>query len=118
MKKVGSSRVRYVLLLVLLSSSCFFLLRASGLAVSSPFQGGVLAPANLMNIKSEKKKAVVRSGRRLTVRYRKGNMVIETLGTCLDSGAVGDLVRVRNIDSRKVIRGVVVSESVVVVKFD
>lgn len=50
---------------------------------------------------------VVNRGRPVTVVYRSGALTIQTKGQAMESGGVGEMVRVLNVDSSKVLYGVV-----------
>lgn len=47
------------------------------------------------------------------IRYNASGIVVETTGQALDAGALGDLVRVKNLDSKAIVQGVVEEKNVV-----
>lgn len=53
--------------------------------------------------------AVINKGAQVTLMFRSRNLEIKTFGEALDSGAVGDVVRVRNTASKAVVQGTVES---------
>lgn len=46
-------------------------------------------------------------GATVTLRYQSGRVDLRTLGEALEAGKIGDTIRVRNSDSKKIVRGVV-----------
>lgn len=52
----------------------------------------------------------------VTVMARTGGIVVETLGKALEAGAVGEMVRVQNVDSRRTVTGRVVEPGLVLVE--
>ena len=59
---------------------------------------------------------LVKRGEKVRFYSRAGTVTIETIAKALDSGALNDVIRVVNPDSRKVITGQVVGEGVVMAK--
>ncbi len=53
---------------------------------------------------------IISNGSIVTLRYHKNNLIIETPVKCLDNGKAGDIVRVRNLESNKVLRAIVIDE--------
>jgi flagella basal body P-ring formation protein FlgA len=53
--------------------------------------------------------AILNKGTQVTLMYKSHNIEIETYGQALDSGAKGDVVRVRNTTSKAIIQGTVES---------
>lgn len=51
--------------------------------------------------------AVLLKGTHITMVYRSRNLEIRTTGEALDSGAKGDVVRIRNLSSKSIVEGVV-----------
>jgi flagella basal body P-ring formation protein FlgA len=56
---------------------------------------------------------VVQTGAAVSIQYTKGLLQASASGTALDDGPQGATVRVRNDASRKILKGRVISESVV-----
>lgn len=59
---------------------------------------------------------LVKRGERVRFYSRAGTVTIETMAKALDSGALNDVIRVVNLDSRRVITGQVVGKGVVMAK--
>lgn len=57
--------------------------------------------------------AILLKGARVTMIYRSNNLEIRTLGEALDSGAKGDVIRVKNLASKTIVDGVVESGNIV-----
>ena len=51
--------------------------------------------------------ALISKGAHITLVYKTNNLVIRTLGEAMDSGAKGDVIRVKNIASKSIIQGTV-----------
>ena len=51
--------------------------------------------------------AILLKGAHITMIYKTRNLEITTLGEALESGAKGDVIRVKNLSSRQVIDGIV-----------
>jgi flagella basal body P-ring formation protein FlgA len=64
-----------------------------------------LAAGDVVTARSVRIPAAVRSGDRVVVRARVGDVEITTLGIAQQSGAVGDVIRLVNQDSRRGLRG-------------
>ncbi len=60
-----------------------------------------LVPMRPILLKNVREPYIVQSGTRAKLIFSKGNLTITTLVTALQSGSVGDLIRVRNVDSGK-----------------
>lgn len=56
---------------------------------------------------------VVRKDEMVRIRYASGPLIIETNGQALDAGSVGDIVRVRNIDTKKLVQAKVEDKGMV-----
>ncbi|MBL7005276.1 MAG: flagellar basal body P-ring formation protein FlgA [Gammaproteobacteria bacterium] len=69
--------------------------------------GTILSPSNL------KAKQLVKTGQQVTIFYSAFGMGIKATGTALNSASKGQLIKVRNNSSSKVIEGIVASEGVV-----
>lgn len=81
---------------------------ASGLIARQSLAGGqILVPGAV-----DKPKAV-RRGDQVILQVSSGGLEVRAAGECLADGAVGERVRVRNPDSRRVMEGVVVAAGVV-----
>ncbi len=59
--------------------------------------------------------AVLKKGGTVTMRYATPYMDISTTGEAQEEGTVGDVIRVRNMDSSKIVRATIVSSQEVVV---
>lgn len=70
-------------------------------------RGDVLTPANLVP------KLLVRSGQKVTLVLSYKGLEIKSSGTALHSARLGEMVRVRNSQSQKVVEGVVSGEGLV-----
>ena len=66
-----------------------------------------LLPGNAIRLTDIALPDLVKAGSQVTLVYRESGLVITGLGTALASGAAGDLVKVRNLDSGIVVAGVV-----------
>ncbi len=53
--------------------------------------------------------AILQKGAHVTMIYKSNNLEIKTLGEAMDSGAKGDVIRVKNLASKSIISGVVES---------
>ena len=62
-----------------------------------------LVPMRPILLKHVREPHVIRSGARSKLISSKGNLTITTVVTALEAGSVGDLIRVRNVDSGKFI---------------
>ena len=60
-----------------------------------------------------KKRTVIARGDLVTLKFIRHNLEIEALATALDSGGVGDLIKVKIQDSSKIIVGEVIDSSTV-----
>lgn len=56
---------------------------------------------------------LITKGARVTLLFTSGNIEIKTLGETMDSGAKGDVIRVRNLSSKTVVQGTVESSNCV-----
>jgi flagella basal body P-ring formation protein FlgA len=52
---------------------------------------------------------VVNKGSQVTLYFKSRNLEIKTFGEALEPGAVGDVIRVRNITSKTIVQGTVMS---------
>ncbi len=59
--------------------------------------------------------SMIEEGEAVTIVYRHGGLMLRTFGEALESGSRGDPIRVRNIESENVIRGIVEAPGVVLV---
>ncbi len=57
--------------------------------------------------------AIINKGARITIYYKSRNLEIKTLGEAIDSGAKGDVIRVKNVASKSIIQGTVESSDLV-----
>lgn len=55
----------------------------------------------------------VKSGQVVKLQFIKNRLSIETAGICLSSGAIGNIIKVKNQDSGKVVNGMVMDENTV-----
>ncbi|TFF22132.1 flagellar basal body P-ring formation protein FlgA [Jiella endophytica] len=72
-----------------------------------------LLPGNAIRLTDIAMPDLVKAGSQVTLVYREAGLVITSLGTALRSGAEGDLVKVRNIDSGIVVSGVIDSDGTI-----
>lgn len=70
-------------------------------------RGAVLTPANLAP------QLLVRSGQRVTLVLNYNGLQVKSSGKALHSASIGEVVRVRNTQSQKIIEGVVSGEALV-----
>jgi len=56
---------------------------------------------------------IIERGSNVTILVRSSGFVVRTRGEAMENGALGDIIRVRNIASRTVVTGVVVSDDIV-----
>lgn len=66
-----------------------------------------IAPNQFIKTSQLQKKKDVEKGQTVQVHYKSGNLNITSQGKALDQGAMGDMVRVMNPQSKKVIEGFV-----------
>ena len=59
---------------------------------------------------------LIKKGGTVTIRYVNKNLSIETSGISTENGFAGKMIKVKNIDSNRLLHGVVVAEGVVEVK--
>ena len=62
--------------------------------------------------------AVVRSGSRVTIVHRKGSLKVSTPGRAMESGSIGDVIKVRNNRTRSIVSGTVTGPDTVEVTFN
>ena len=60
--------------------------------------------------------SMVQKGDQITLRYISGNLSINTLGEALDSGAVGEKIRVKNSTSNKVVQAEIKNKELAMVQ--
>jgi len=81
----------------------------------------IKAISNLRNDKPLKKSDVlidrfaIHKGDEVTVRFIKHNLNIEIRGLAMANGAIGDMVRVKNLETNKIIRSKVIDIGVVAI---
>jgi flagella basal body P-ring formation protein FlgA len=63
-----------------------------------------------------KREPLIRRGAEVDVLFRRGNLEISFRGEALDTGFYGDLIRVKSLNTGKVLRGKVISENVVLIR--
>ncbi len=61
-------------------------------------------PIKLSDINQE---YIVKKGQTVTLKFTKHNLTIETTGICLEHGRINEVIKIRNIDSNKILQGVV-----------
>lgn len=71
------------------------------------YVGAKLSPALVRN------PIVVKRNSRVSMVYRMGALEINAYGRALDEGAVGDVIAVMNLDSRKRIQGVIIADGII-----
>jgi len=59
---------------------------------------------------------IIEKGKSVNIVVRSGALVVSTKGEAMESGALGDLIKVRNTGSKTVISAVVVGNDTVEVK--
>ncbi len=59
---------------------------------------------------------LVNSGNRVTLKVIKGNITVNASGIVQQSGAIGDIVLVRNLDSKKTVAGQIIEKDVILVE--
>jgi flagella basal body P-ring formation protein FlgA len=57
--------------------------------------------------------ALINKGARITLLYKSQALVIKTLGEAMDRGAKGDVIRVKNVESKQIIEGTVETGDIV-----
>ncbi len=67
-------------------------------------------PIKLSDIESQ---VILHKGQAVKLEFHKHNLTIESLGVCLMSGAVGDIIKVKNLDTNKVLQGVIINSNIV-----
>lgn len=80
---------------------------AIGKAARRPLRAGKPIPKNAFRTYE-----VIQRGQITQARYKVGNLTIATMVLPQQSGGVGDLIRARNIDSGRIITGVVARDGV------
>ncbi len=63
-----------------------------------------------------KKEPLIRRGEEVNVIFRSGNLEISFSGKALDTGFYGDIIRVKSLNTGKILRGRVISEGSVLIK--
>ncbi len=58
--------------------------------------------------------AMIRKGQLITIQYQKGNVTVAQQGQALEDGGPGDVINVRNTQSKKLVFGTVLNDSTVV----
>lgn len=74
---------------------------------------GTLLPGRLIALSSLRDAYAVEPGKPVQVQFIQGTLTISAVGVPLQSGSVGDLIRVRNIDSGIVFSGTVMADGTV-----
>lgn len=72
-----------------------------------------LLPGRLIPRGSVRKPYLVETGSPVTAVYKKGGLSISTVAVPLESGAAGDVVKLRNMDSGAVFSGIVLGDGTV-----
>ena len=78
--------------------------------------GKDVAPGEVFRLDKLAIPPLVESGTRVTLVYRSGLLEATATGTALDSGLAGQVVKVRNENSKKVVSGTVLETGLVEVK--
>ena len=73
-----------------------------GRELQKSLSAGEPVPLNILSVPP-----ILKRGEPVLIVFRRNGFLIEVRGEALDGGAAGDLVRVRNLQSRTVIRGVI-----------
>ncbi len=72
-----------------------------------------LLPMKPLRISDFKTPTLINKGKKVTLIFKKNKLVIESLGIALEDGGASDVIKLKNIDSGKVIIGRVVSSELV-----
>jgi flagella basal body P-ring formation protein FlgA len=72
-----------------------------------------LLPGRMMYVSAMREPYMVETGTTARVLFVNGSLSIAMIGVALQSGAVGDIVRVRNIDSGIVFSGIVMADGTI-----
>lgn len=72
-----------------------------------------LLPGRMVSVAALREAYAVEAGQPVEVQFVQGALVISITGVPLQPGAVGDVVRVRNLDSGTVVSGVVMGDGTV-----
>ncbi|MEZ5780495.1 MAG: flagellar basal body P-ring formation chaperone FlgA [Rhizobiaceae bacterium] len=72
-----------------------------------------LLPKRYIPTSSLREAYLVEQGAPVRVVYEAGSLEISATAICLESGSAGDFVRVRNVDSGKILSGVVANDGTV-----
>lgn len=81
-----------------------------GLETKRPLSVGSVVSRSMLG-----KPQVIRSGDNVTILSKAGSVVVQAAGQALQSGSIGDVIRVRNLGSGKTILARIESESTVVI---
>ena len=74
-----------------------------GRELQKSLSAGDPIPLNILSVPP-----ILKRGDPVLIVFRRKGFLIEVRGEALDGGAAGDLVRVRNLQSRTVLRGVII----------
>lgn len=72
-----------------------------------------LAPGNVLNESAVKPRQLVRRGERVTIVAQLNGLVVRSAGTALTNGAYGQMIRVRNTSSKRIIDAIVDAPGIV-----
>ncbi|MCM2291399.1 flagellar basal body P-ring formation protein FlgA [Allorhizobium sp. BGMRC 0089] len=75
-----------------------------------------LLPGRTIPLSSLKKPYAVTRGSQLRIVFHIGNLTISAAGTPMDDANIGDVIRVRNLDSGQIVSGTVMADGTVQVK--
>lgn len=75
-----------------------------------------LNAGNIVKISNIEVAYSVKKGNRVTLKFIKRNLLIETIGIALESGKIGDTIKVKNPETNKILIGTVVDEGAVSLK--
>jgi flagella basal body P-ring formation protein FlgA len=67
----------------------------------------VISPARPIRISEITAPSILKKNALITLEYNSGGMYIRTAGQVLDNGAKGDVINVRNVNSKQIVRAVV-----------
>ena len=69
-----------------------------------------IAPGQVLSSYLLKRPTLVKRGQTIAITARQGDLVVRMKGKALSSGAAGERIQVRNINSKRVIEGLITSD--------
>ncbi len=75
-----------------------------------------IPPGEVFRAKSLEVPMVVTSGQRITLMVRSGGLEVTASGEALESGAMGQAIKVRNVDSKRTVVGTIIDSGLVEVR--